>query len=277
MKSTIVTVLCGAGFAIWTPCHAQTQTVPVEFTSDYYAQPKVLVLHVLNSSGKDIIGFTFFMRQKNSDGTVNKSGYSSTTSDNLSTLITTQLAKDGAASEPIRQQDNGNKVLGYGIFLAGETRDATFTGISSGSELDITAGAVFYADGSYDQQDEDAFKQMLAYRQHQLQQMKDTDELIRNALADESNAHPVAVVLTQLEKRRVEELDKPGQQQIPMDLSKAELRSVQQPIGYGPMKSKTERERLTQYVDEQEKKVVLMTPHCHLEIALKAAAPDSAK
>ena len=83
MKSTIVTVLCVAGFAIWTPCHAQTQTVPVEFTSDYYAQPKVLVLHVLNNSGKDIIGFTFFIRQKNSDGTVNKSGYSSTTSDNL--------------------------------------------------------------------------------------------------------------------------------------------------------------------------------------------------
>jgi hypothetical protein len=30
-----------------------------------------------------------------------------------------------------------------------------------------------------------------------------------------------------------------------------------------------ERERLTQYVEEQEKRVELMTPHCHLEIALK--------
>ena len=73
MKSTIVTVLCVAGFAIWTPCHAQTQTVPVEFTSDYYAQPKVLVLHVLNNSGKDIIGYTFIIRHKNPDGTVDKS------------------------------------------------------------------------------------------------------------------------------------------------------------------------------------------------------------
>ena len=277
MKSTIVTVLCVTGFAIWTPCHAQAQTVPVVFTSDYYAQPKVLVLHVLNDSGKDIISYTFIIRHKNPDGTVDKSGYSSTTSDMLSTLITTQMSKDGAASERMRQQDSGYNVLGNGIFLAGETRDTTFTGMSSGSELDITAGAVFYADGSYDQQDEDAFKQTLAYRQHQLQQMKDTDELIRNALADEPNAHPVAAVLTQLKKRRVDELDKPGQQQVPMDLSEAELRSMQQPISYGPMKGKTERERLTQYVDEQEKKVALMTPHCHLEIALKAAAPDSTK
>jgi hypothetical protein len=280
MKSAIVTVLCVAGFAIWTPCHAQTQTVPVVITSDYYAQPKVLVLHALNNSGKDITGYIFIIRHKNPDGTVDKGGgWSSTMSDMLSMLITTQMAKDGAASERIRQQDSGNKVFasaGNGIFLAGETRDTTLTGINSGSELDITAGAVFYVDGSYDQQDEDAFKQMLAYRQHQLQQMKDTDELIRNALVDEANVHPVAVVLTQLNKRRVEEMDKPGQR-FPMDLSDSELRSMQQSISYGPMKGKTERERLTQYVEEQEKKVELMTPHCHLEIALKAAGPDSAK
>jgi hypothetical protein len=35
------------------------------------------------------------------------------------------------------------------------------------------------------------------------------------------------------------------------------------------MKGKSERERLTQYVQNQEKRVELMTPHCHLEIALK--------
>jgi hypothetical protein len=31
--------------------------VPVVITSDYYAQPKVLVLHALNNSGKDITGY----------------------------------------------------------------------------------------------------------------------------------------------------------------------------------------------------------------------------
>jgi len=37
---------------------------------------------------------------------------------------------------------------GNGIFFAGETRDMTLIGINSGSELDIVAGAVFYADGT---------------------------------------------------------------------------------------------------------------------------------
>lgn len=281
MKSAMVKVLSVAAFAIWTPCRAQTQTVPVLITSDYYAQPKVVVLHALNNSGKDITGYIFVIQRKNPDGTVDKNGRSYDMSDLLSVLITTQMAQDPAASERIRQQDKAatrffaSEGKGSGILRAGETRDVTLTGINSLSELGMAAGAVFYADGSYDQQDEDAFKEMLAYRQHQLQQMKNTDELIRNALADEANVHPVAVVLTQLNKRRVEEMGKPGQR-FP-DLSDPELQSMQQPISYGPMKGKTERERLTQYVEEQEKKVELMTPHCHLEIALEAAAPDSAK
>jgi len=45
-------------------------------------------------------------------------------------------------------------------------------GIDSGSELDFTAGVVFYGDGSFDKQDEDALKQMLATRQGQLLAMK---------------------------------------------------------------------------------------------------------
>jgi hypothetical protein len=35
-----------------------------------------------------------------------------------------------------------------------------------------------------------------------------------------------------------------------------------------PQEGMTERERLTQYVEEQEKKVELMTAHCHLEISV---------
>ena len=48
----------------------QAQTVPVVITSDYYAQPKVLVLHALNNSGKDITGYTIVTRYKKPDGTI---------------------------------------------------------------------------------------------------------------------------------------------------------------------------------------------------------------
>jgi len=268
MKSAFAAVLCVA-FAMQTSGQAPVQPVSVVITSDYYAQPKVLVLHALNNSGKDITGYTIIIRHKNADGTVDKGGWSSSMSDMLSALITQQMAKDPSASESIRQQNIGNSSFppGTGIFVAGEKRDMTLTGIDNGADVDATAGAVFYTDGSYDKQDEGAFKQMLAYRQHELQQMQNEDELIRNALADPTNERPVAGVLTELNKRRVEEMDKG--RHFPMDLSNSELRSMQQPIAYGPMKGKSERERLTQYVEDQEKRVELMTPHCHLEIALK--------
>ena len=270
MKSAIAAVLLCLVSAIGTSGQAQVQTVPVAITSDYYAKPKVLVLHALNNSGKDIAGYTIIIGHKNADGKMDQ-GRTWTATDMLSVLITAQMAKDPAASESIRQQYLGNKIFndaGTGIFFAGRTRDITLTGIDSGSEFDAAAGVIFYADGTYDRQDEDTFKQMLASRQHELQRTTYENELIRNALADPANEHPVTGVLTELNKRRVEEMDKPGQH-FPMDLSNSELRSMQQPLVYGPDKGKSERERLTQYVQDQEKRVELMTPHCHLEIALK--------
>lgn len=269
MKATILAVLCVA-FAIQTSGQAQSHAVPVVITSDYYAAPKVLVLHALNNSGKDIVGYTFVTRYKKPDGTIDQGARGENTTDMLSLLITIEMAKEPGASESIRQQLSGIKSLneaGNGIFFAGQTRDTTLNGINNASEQVITAGVVFYADGTYDNQDDDAFKRMLANRQEALKEMKAANELIRNALADAANERPVAAVVTELNKRRVEAMDKPGNGFFPMDISS--LQNMQRPQAYGPDKGKTERERLTQYVEEQEKRVELMTPHCHLEISVK--------
>jgi hypothetical protein len=270
MKKLLVCAVLA--FAVRTSGQAQVQKVPVMITSDYYAQPKVLVLHALNNSGKDIAGYTIIIRHKNPDGTLDKNGWSEHTTDMLSVLIIAQMAKDPTASERIRQQNIGNNTIyaaGSGIFVAGETRDMTLPGIDSGSELDLAAGAVFYTDGTYDEQDENSFNRMLTARQGQLQEMREEDELIRNALADTTNDHPIAAALTELNKRHVEAMEKPRQGFVPIDISNSNLKSLQQPQTYGDQTGKTERERLTQYVEDQEKKVQLMTPHCHLEIAPK--------
>jgi hypothetical protein len=42
-------------------------------TWDYYALPKTLIVHALNNSGKDIIGYTLTIRNRLPDGTLNKS------------------------------------------------------------------------------------------------------------------------------------------------------------------------------------------------------------
>ena len=71
MKPAIAAVLCAAS-AIRTSGQAPVQTVPVVITSDYYAQPKVLILHALNNSGKDITGYIFLMSHKNPRLTLGK-------------------------------------------------------------------------------------------------------------------------------------------------------------------------------------------------------------
>jgi hypothetical protein len=293
MKTAVVTVLCVLSairtsgqtpvtFTFSCPTSPLLFTAPSEIsdtlpalviTSDYYAQPKVLVLHVLNNSGKDITGYTIVIRHKKADGTLDENGRSESMEDMLGPLITSQMAKDPGAPESIRQQNAAVFPKGYGIFLAGETRDKTLTGIDSASDLDVIAGAVFYTDGRYDEQDKDAFRRALANRQGSLQHMKEEDELIRNALADSTNEHPVAAILTELNKRQFEEMGKHGFFYSP---GPSNLQNLQRPT-YGPQKGMTERERLTQYVEEQEKKVELMTPHCHLEIALTSGELDSAK
>jgi hypothetical protein len=295
MKSAIAAVLCIA-FAIRTPGQTPTtyvtdigggippiptvhselpNTLPVvAITWDYYAQPKTLIVHALNNSGRDITGYAIIIRHKNADGTINKGGRTEYTSDMVSALITSQMAKDPAASERTRLENAGNGLFpaGNGIFVAGETRDMTLPGINGGSELDITAGVVFYTDGTYEEQDKDAFKRMIANRQKDLLVMKKVNEASEIALADSTNEHPIAAAITELTKAAIEAAthkpdgayDAAQGLQWPLQNAIQNLSNMQ-----GQQGGRTERERLKQYVAEQEKRVELMTPHCHLEIALK--------
>jgi hypothetical protein len=272
-KAIVIVALIGA-FGNRIPGQTAAQQGPLVITSDYYAQPRTLVVHALNTSGRDITGYTFLIRHKNPDGTVDKGGWSSSSSDMLNVLITAQMAKDPAASESIRQQNTGNEALyaaGNGIFKAGETRDLTMNGMDSGSEFDITAGAVFYADGSFDRQDEDTSKQLLAMRQGPLLAMKKANEVNKGALADKGNEHPAATAMADLTKYVVEIATK---QYGPFDPEMNERMLLENDIKYlrgmqRPQKGTTERERLIKYVEEQDKRIELMTPHCHLEIAPK--------
>lgn len=266
-KQLLLPLLCLA-FAI----RASGQTVqPLVITSDYYAQPKTLIVHALNNSGRDITGYTFLIRHKNPDGTVDKGGWSAMSSDMLGVLIIAEMAKDPAASESIRMQNVGNEALyatGNGIFKTGETRDMPMNGMDSGSEFDITAGAVFYVDGSFDKQDENSFKQLLATRQGTLQAMKKAHEVMKGALADTRNDHPAATAISDLTKYVVEIATK---QYDPFDPELNERTSLENDIQYLQgiqrlQKGTTERERLMKYAEEQDKRIELMTPHCHLEI-----------
>jgi hypothetical protein len=232
-------VIASALFALWLALPgAQT---PAVITSDYYPEPKTLILHVLNNSGKDITAFTLTNRHRLPDGTSDKAIQSQITSDMLPSLINIQLAKD--PREEQKQRDSGK-----GLFFAGTTQDIPLNGVKDASELDIAADVVFYADGTFDEQNDYTFKRMLATRQGRLLAMKRVDEIINKALADPANEHPTGAVLGELMKHEVEIMAR--KRDTPYDYSWTQQVYVQnetQNVKYmqEPQKGTSERQRLT--------------------------------
>jgi hypothetical protein len=249
---------------------AQAQNVPMAITWDYYAETKTLLLHATNNSGKDIVAYYISIRHKLPEGTWDKQSLSGRTMDSVSTLVSIQMSKDPAAYER-RLQESGLSLL-----MAGKTHDITCYGVNS-SDVEVAADVVFYADGSFDKQDETAFKRMVARRQGQLLEMKKANKIMRDALADTTKEHPTATAIGELAKAAAEAMahnpDGPydtESEQVPLlqgDIQN--MRNMQRLPPVPSQHGKIERERLTQYVEDREKQIELMTPHCHLEIVLK--------
>ncbi len=185
-KRLLLAVLCLA-FAIRTSGQAQFQKVVV--TWNYYAQPKMLVLHLTNNSGKDITAYNISVRNKYADGTQDDQGSSQTTSELLGGLIAAQMAK-GTPSEKFTERSNN-------IFAAGTTRDQPIPETKDISGVDAVVDVVIYADRTKDVENEDALKRIWAGRQRELLATQKVNQIIHNALADPTD-HPVAVALTEL-------------------------------------------------------------------------------
>ena len=124
---------------------------------------------------------------------------------------------------------------------------------------------------------------MLETRQGNLFGKKETDKNIRDVLADPANEHPCAAVIAALAKEVGQSLGDASQDVLSNFLQSrgeealrtgiANMRLIQMAAakrtGAPSEQNLTERERLTLFVERQERQVELMTPHCHLEIALK--------
>jgi hypothetical protein len=194
--------------------------------------------------------------------------------DTMDSLVTIQMAKDPAAYEHQLQQQ------GFGPFAPGTTRDIILDHINS-ADVKATADPIFYTDGSFEKQDENEFKRFLSRRQSELLRNIEASKILRAALADPTNEHPVATAIPELAKAAAERMahnpDGPYDP-VPMAVGLLQghitmLRAIQAQAlknwGTPSEVGKTERERLVQYVEKLEKRVELMTPQCHLEIAMK--------
>jgi hypothetical protein len=250
------------------PGPSQAQKVPVALIWNYYPQPKTLVLHLTNLSGKDITAFSVNGKKTYTDGRLEDLQHIYTM---LSRLVEIQTAKDQSLVER-RDRESGN-----GIFLAGTTRDVVLpepANIKDISNVDAVVDVAFYADGTFDEQNRDTFKGMLADRQRQLLIDKEVIQAIDNALANKADDHPGGAALAELTKIAVDQTVKYSRYQegAQYDPEKGQQYHLQMDIGnlqynlQREQKATTERDRLTNYREYLGKVVEVLTPQCRLEI-----------
>jgi hypothetical protein len=278
-SAALLSLVCGAASRAQTftntasapdqSSQALVQKGPVAVTWSYYPQPKSLVLHLVNTSGKNITSYNISVKNKYTDGTHDDPCCLQHQYNMLNRQIEIETAKDPVA------QEGRERELGDGVMFAGVTRDVVLHETKDVSDVEAVADVVFYSDATFDEQNVDAFRLMLAQRQRRLLTIKKVISAIDGALANKADDHPSAAVLAELTKIQVEQTVKYAVYQTGMqyDPEKGlqfqlmlDIQNLQHYV-QAEQKGTTERDRLTQYGEYLRKEVEALTPHCHLEIS----------
>jgi hypothetical protein len=242
----------------------------------YDAQQKMLHLHLVNNSNKDITAYTISISKKFADGSSesNVDGtpefMNSFETDLWSWLINVQLAKGTVRERLVQQvviQQDGNPSNGK-MFAAGTSRYEHMYETREISGVTTILDVVAYADATANVQNEQAFRQLLVQRKGQVLAMEKVDEAIKHALADPTISSPMSAALAELTPIFADAVtnqspeNPEGNQQLDLQSAIGHLQQMhrwkQMPI--------TERDWLTRYVEDQEKRIALMSPHANLTI-----------
>jgi len=284
MKWATVALLCILTFALQA---SQAQERPVVLTWEYNGQQKTLTLHLANYSGKHITAYSISISEKYADGSTNPSCLDGIPcfpgekmEELLGAMVNFQLAKTEGRHGVVRvgvlvngqapgtvDVERMRREFGNGTFAAGTTRDQVIPEGKDISDVDAVVDMVVFADATADVQNERAFKQLMAMRKGQLLAMEKVNEVVKRVLADPTVDSPISAALTELtpladvpqRKNRSPE-DTEFNEAIHLQSTVKNFQNMQ------PWRmNMTEREYLTRYLDGQEKRVALMSPHCEIE------------
>jgi len=246
----IVAVMCIAFTArAYGQGQKQVQTpVPVAVTWTYDAQQEMLNLRLVNNSGKDITAYSMTISRRYSNrSTGNTDG---------SPSVSEMLEETGFIYSQDREQPNG-------VFAAGTSRNQHIPEPKDITDVNAVVDMVVFADTTAYVQNERAFKNLMAMRKGQLMAMQKVDEVFKRVMTE---PNPISAALAELTPLLVNALSGNRSPEKPEDNQQSEL---QTDIGNlkGMQQAKiNEREYLTRYAEELEKRIELMKPHC--EIAL---------
>jgi hypothetical protein len=221
---------------------------------------KTLTLHLVNHSRKTVTAYNISFAEKYADGSTNPwyaEGIphnlqdSQKMEDELNLLIQPQERRSG----------------GHGVFAAGTARDYVFPGEQKEvADIEAVVDVVAYADGTADVQNDRAFKNLVAERKGPLLAMQKVVEVIKGVLADPMVSSPIADVLKAL--RPLADADQ-AKNHPPEDPEFFEAMNLRNDVKNLEMMKRSqiisnEREWLTRYAEQQEKRIALLAPHANL-------------
>jgi len=253
----------------------------------YEPQAKVVILHLVNNSHKDVTAFNISIVEKYADGTTSYVDGRvpgihdhQMMEDLLGHLINAQSGKRTEAIVPevaggnayekiMRQQMIQNLQV---TFAAGTNRDQIDFVTKDVSDIDAIVDVVAYADGTAQVVDNDrAFRNLVAERKGPVLAMEKMIEVVKGVLADPMVTSPFDAALRQLIPLAESANVKNGSPEDPeheagvhLRMAVQDFQSMQRPLW--SRITMTEREWLTQYVQSQEKLIELLKPHCELAV-----------
>jgi hypothetical protein len=226
---------------------------------DWHYAEGMLNLHLANNSAKDITAYSMTISRRYSNRSTGYVDGSPTVSESMEDMLGGVIYRE----EGMQGQE------GNGTFAAGTSKYQHIPEAADITDVNAVVDMVIFADATAYVQNERAFKQLMAIRKGQLMAMQKVDEVIKGVLSDSTVEEPIAQVLTELialafvPRGKLEPLgsrpeDPEGNQQIELQNAIRNLQNMQRTKA-------NEREELTRYVEEQEKRIALMKPHCEIE------------
>lgn len=209
---------------------------------------KVVRLTVVNTSQKEITGYSLSIRTTHPDTTVNLS-------ERLQDLLPLMITVDRIGSDVRREYGNGT-------FAPGASREEQITDPVGVVDVSAVVDVVSYADGTADVQNERAFKRLIAQRKGAILAKQKASEVLKHALEEQTVKHPSAASIAEL-KRLADVLH--GKNLAPDDPEAYEgfyLNEIRSQFENQPIEaSSSEGEMIERFINDQERAIEFSEPH----------------
>lgn len=256
MRNAIVFGALAAGLLVPTLRAQRQETGLVIQSWKYDPETKELALKLVNVSGKDIIAYNV---SDSVPGSTDLYGRPQSPGEHLEDSLGVLINEQMTGQKPPKDYP--------GVFTAGASRTLNLWAkdISVKAVVDL----VVYADATAEVLNEHAFSQVVAIRTGQLMAMKKVSEAVHRVLEDAAITNPNAAAVEELKRELVEakKLSNPekaeGNRAVALQSAIADLEMYQQPNFF--RKGGTERDHLKEYVEDMDKRIALIAPHCQIQ------------